>query len=538
MMKRRDLLRGVLAGGSWGVLEACASPGTVAPPVHPASNIGVPGAAPAEPVFAADILALADTALSAARDAGASYADIRIADYRTQGLRAREARIVSVSDDESRGFGVRVIVNGTWGFASSSRLAAEEVVRVARRAAQLARQNSVLMSEPVRLAPGEKHVAVWNMPVRRDAFSVPLEEKVDRLLSINAIALRQPGISFVDSHLTFVREHKFFASSEGARIEQTLQRLDPSFSVTSVDEKRGGFETRASYTDPRALGYEYVEDYPWEDDVRQAAEDARAKHSAPTVEPGKRDLILHPTHLWLTIHESLGHSTELDRALGFEANYAGTSFLTPDKLNAFQLGSPLVNVVAEKTAPGSLATSEYDDDGEKTVEWPLVENGKFVGYQLTRDQAHWVGASRGYACSYAQSWKDVPFQRMPNVNLLPGKAPLSLEQLVAMSDDAILIKGRSSYSIDHQRYNFQFSGQTAWQIKGGRIAHMLKDVAYQASTPQFWSACDALCSAEEYYVGGSFFDGKGQPSQSNAVSHGCVPARFRQIDVLNTKRKV
>jgi TldD protein len=540
MIKRRDVLRGVLAGGSLGVLEACTrAPGSTAPAAAAnASQGAMAPATPNTPAFDPTTLELAAAALQAARDAGATYADVRIADYRTQALRAREARIISVSDDSSRGFGVRVIVNGTWGFASSSLLDRAEVVRVARRAAELARQNSVLMREPVQLAPGQGHVAVWHMPIRRDAFSVPLEEKVERLLSINAIALKQTGISFVDSQMTFVREHKFFASSDGARIEQTLHRLNPSFSVTSVDEKKRGFETRASYTDPRALGYEYVEDYPWEDDVRQAADDARAKHSAPSVEPGKRDLILHPTHLWLTIHESIGHSTELDRALGFEANYAGTSFLTPDKLGSFQLGSPLVNVVAEKTAPGSLATSAYDDDGEKTEAWPLIEAGKFVDYQLTRDQAHWVGRARGHACSYAQSWKDVPFQRMPNVNLLPSKTPLSLDQLIAMSDDAILIKGRSSYSIDHQRYNFQFSGQTAWQIKGGRISHMLADVAYQASTPEFWSACDALCSESEYYVGGSFFDGKGQPSQANAVSHGCVPARFRQIDVLNTKRRV
>jgi TldD protein len=374
--------------------------------------------------------------------------------------------------------------------------------------------------------------------VRRDAFAVPLEEKADRLLSLNAIALRQPGISFVDSQMTFVREHKYFASTEGARIEQTLSRLHPSFTVTSVDSETGDFTTRNSYTDPRALGYEYIEDYPWEEDVRQASEDAREKHRAPSIEPGKRDLILHPTHLWLTIHESIGHSTELDRALGFEADFAGTSFLVPERVGNFQLGSPLINVVAEKTAPGSLATSGYDDDGDATSEWPLVEDGKFVDYQYTRDQAHWLGKSRGHACSYAESWRDVPFQRMPNVNLLPGKSPLSLDQLIAGTDDAVLIKGRSSYSIDHQRYNFQFSGQTAWQVKGGRVTHMLKDVAYQASTPAFWAACDALCSAEEYYVGGSFFDGKGQPSQSNAVSHGCVPARFRQIDVLNTARKV
>lgn len=535
MINRRDLLRGVLAGGSLGALGAC-SRNTPAAPGAPGAPIGALGPSP-EPAFDARVQALAASALQAARDAGATYADIRIADYRTQALRAREQRISSVSDDTSSGFGVRVIANGTWGFAASSRLAEAEVVAVARRAVALAKANSSLQREPVRLAAGQVHVARWNTPIRRDAFSVPLEEKVERLLSINAIALRQPGISFVDSQMAFVREHKFFASSEGARIEQTLHRLNPVCTVTSVDDKRGGFQTRATYADPRALGYEYIEDYPWDDDVRQAAEDARAKHSAPSVEAGKRDLILHPTHLWLTIHESLGHSTELDRAMGLEANYAGTSFLTLDKLGAFQIGSDLINVVAEKTAPGSLATSGYDDDGEQTHAWPLIEGGKFVGYQLTRDQAHWVGEKRGHACAYAQSWKDVPFQRMPNVNLLPGKAKLALAQLIASTDDAILIQGRSSFSIDHQRYNFQFSGQTAYQIKGGRVSHLLKDVAYQASTPAFWAACDALCSEEEYYVGGSFFDGKGQPPQANAVSHGCVPARFRQIDVLNTARK-
>lgn len=539
-MKRRDLLRGALASGSLGLLEACNRAAQA--PTTPLRGSGVQGLGAAgqgaDPTFDARVTKLADSALQAAREAGATYADVRIADYRTQSVRTREARVVSVVDDTSRGFGVRVIAQGTWGFAASSLCTEDEVVRVARQAVELAKANSVMQREPVVLAPGERHVAIWSTPVRRDAFSVSIEEKLARLLSINALALKQPGISFVDSQLSFVREHKLFASSEGSRIEQTLSRLNPSFSVTSVDEKKGGFETRTSYTDPRALGYEYVEDYPWEDDVREAASDARAKHSAPSVEPGKRDLILHPTHLWLTIHESIGHSTELDRALGMEANFAGTSFLTPDKLRKFQLGSELVNVVAEKTAPGSLATSGYDDDGQESMSWPLIERGKFVNYQLTRDQAHWIDEPRGYACSYAQSWKDVPFQRMPNVNLLPGKTPLSLEQLIASTDDGILLKGRNSYSIDHQRYNFQFSGQTAWQIKSGRIIGMLKDVAYQASTPQFWAACDAICSEDEYYVGGSFFDGKGQPSQSNAVSHGCAPARFRQIDVLNTARKV
>jgi TldD protein len=541
MLKRRDLLRGVLAGGSLGWLEACSKasgPGALNAPGQGAPSAAAGSTGAAEPGSDPRVRALAAAALSAARDAGATYADIRIADYRTQALRARENRIVSVSDDASSGFGVRVVAQGTWGFAASALLDEREVVAIARQAVALAKANSVLQRQPVQLAPTQPNVALYATPLERDAFDVPIEEKVERLLSINAIALRQPAISFVDSSMTFVREHKYFASTEGSRIEQTLQRCAPTFTVTSVDEKKGGFQTRASYADPRALGYEYIDRYPWEDDVRQAADDARAKHVAASVEPGKRDLILHPTHLWLTIHESIGHSTELDRALGLEANFAGTSFLTPDKLRHFQLGSPLVNVVAEKTAPGSLATSGYDDDGDKTEAWPLIENGKFVSYQTTRDQAHWVGEPKGHACSYAQSWKDVPFQRMPNVNLLPGKAPLSLDQLVASTDDAILIKGRSSYSIDHQRYNFQFSGQTAWEVKSGRITRMLKDVAYQASTPAFWAACDALCSEEEYYVGGSFFDGKGQPTQSNAVSHGCVPARFRQIDVINTARKV
>ncbi|MEY4544833.1 MAG: hypothetical protein RL685_1028 [Pseudomonadota bacterium] len=523
-MRRRQLLSAALAGGSLGVLHGC-------------SRVSSAPVVPEDPRFDPRVRALAELALDAARDAGASYADVRIADYRTQALRTREARVVSVSDDSSRGFGVRVIAQGTWGFAASSLLTDEEVVRVARQAVALAKTNSVLQREPVQLAPGSRQVARYRTPVRRDAFEVSLDEKVQRLLSINALAQRQPGVSFVDSRMTFVREHKIFASSEGSLIEQTLDRLHPTFTITSVDQKQGGFETRDSYTDPRAMGYEYVEDYPWEEDVREAASDAHAKHSAPAVEPGKRDLILHPTHLWLTIHESIGHPTELDRALGMEANFAGTSFLTPDKLGHFQLGSELVNVVAEKTAVGSLATSGYDDDGERTGEWPLIERGRFVNYQVTRDQAHWLKAPHGFACSYAESWRDVPFQRMPNVNLLPGTKPLSLAQLIASTDDGILLKGRSSYSIDHQRYNFQFSGQTAWQIKSGRVAGLLRGVAYQASTPQFWAACDAICSREEYYVGGSLFDGKGEPSQSNAVSHGCCPARFRQIDVLNTSRR-
>jgi len=338
--------------------------------------------------------------------------------------------------------------------------------------------------------------------------------------------------------MDFVREHKLFASTEGSTIEQTLHRCDPGFVVTAIDEKKGSFQRRAALTDPRALGYEYIEEFDWIGEARQAGEDAVAKHSAPSVEPGVRDLILHPTHLWLTIHESIGHPTELDRAMGLEANYAGTSFLTVDKLGSYRIGSEIVTLHGEKTHPGSLATTGYDDDGVATTEWPLVERGIFVDYQTTRDQAAWIGRDRSYATSYAASWGAVAFQRMPNVNLLPGTAPLSLEQLIADTEDAILIKGRGSYSIDHQRYNFQFGGQVFYEVKNGKVTRMLNDVAYQSRTPEFWQACDAICDESEYYVGGSMNDGKGEPGQSNPVSHGCSPARFRKINVLNTKRSV
>lgn len=527
-MDRRDFIKTTAAGG---LLLACG--GT------PSSGGGT-GPAPTGQVSFSDpaLEDLANLALSAARDAGASYADVRIADYRRQSLSTREDRVTDIRDAEDRGFGVRVIARGTWGFAASGTLDRDEVVRVARRAVALAHANAALQREPVQLAPVDVHRAVWNTPLKKDPFEVSLADKADLLLRINAEALKVSGVSFCSSRMDFVREHKFFASTEGSYIEQTLHRCNPGFTVTSVDAKRGSFQTRNSLSDPQSRGYEYVEEYPWFDDVRQAGADAVAKHTARQLEPGKRDLILHPTHLWLTIHESIGHPTELDRAMGLEANYAGTSFLTRDKMGSFKLGSDIVNFNGEKTHVGSLATCGYDDDGVKTGEWPMVVDGVFVDYQTTRDQAHLIGRERSHGTSYAQSWQDVAFQRMPNINLVPGTAKLTLDDLISSTDDGLLIKGRASYSIDHQRYNFQFSGQTIEEIKGGKVVGMVNDVAYQARTPDFWNACDAICSEDEYYVGGSFYDGKGEPGQVNAVSHGCAPARFRQIDVINTKRSV
>jgi TldD protein len=524
-VNRREFLKSSVAAGGLLLLPGCARRA-------PAPTRGA--AASPDP----QKWALADVALQAAREAGASYADVRIADYRNQYVATREERVEHVDDSEDRGFGVRVIADGAWGFAASASIEPDELARVARRAVELARGNARLRDHPVRLAPVERHVATWSTPIRRDPFEVPLEEKVATLLGINATALRVSGVSFCSSFMHFVREHKFFASSEGSAIEQTLHRCRPGFSVTAVDHKRDGFQTRNAYAEPQGMGYEYVEDYPWDEDARQAGEDAVAKHAAPSVSPGPRDLILHPTNLWLTIHESIGHPTELDRALGMEANYAGTSFLTPDKLGHYRLGSEIVNFVAERTEPGGLATCGYDDDGVKTGEWPLVEGGIFVDYQVTRDQAHWIDRERSTGSSYAQSWKDVAFQRMPNINLAPGQELLGLEELIAGTDDGILVMGRGSYSIDQQRYNFQFGGQAFYEVKGGKVRGMLKDVAYQSRTPDFWKSCDAIGGAEAYELGGSFYDGKGEPGQVNAVSHGCAPARFRRVNVLNTSRSV
>ncbi len=485
-----------------------------------------------------DFEKLAEAALTAARTLGATYADIRIARYRTQSINTREKRVLNVSDSESYGFGIRVIVRGTWGFAASQAVTREEIVKVAKQAVAIATINSKLQKQPLTLAPVQAYKTSWNTPIKKNPFDVPLQDKVQKLLSINEEALKVRGVTFCSSSAAFVNEHKFFASTEGSMIEQDLHRCEPSFTVTSVNRELGSFQTRNSYAEPQGMGYEYFEEYPWLEDVRQEIRVDSDPRVAESVEPGKRDLILHPSNLWLTIHESVGHPTELDRALGMEANYAGTSFLTLDKRGTFKFGSDMVNFVADKTQKNGLATSGYDDDGVKTTEWHLVKSGVFIDYQTTREQAHLLGKKASDGTCYAQSWNAVPFQRMPNVSLQPGPKPLGISGLISDTEDGILIKGRGSYSIDHQRYNFQFGGQAYYEVKKGKITGMLKDVAYQARTPDFWNSCDAIGGVEEYYLGGSFNDGKGEPGQSNAVSHGCCPSRFRSINILNTARTV
>ena len=490
---------------------------------------------------------LANRALDAARSAGASYADVRISRVRNQALSTRERQITGFQDGETFGFGVRVLASGAWGFVASRDLTLAEVERVGRLAVSQAKANAAARRRPVELAPAEVHRdATWRSPIRVDPFEVSIEDKVGLLLAANDAALKVQGARFVTSSMFFVREEKTFANTDGSFITQTIYRSFPQMNVTAV----GGndFQTRLS-TDvqPMGLGYEHVQDAKLVENATRWASDAVAKLTARPVQPGRYDLILMPSHLFLTIHESIAHPTELDRIMGFEANFAGTSFIYPidDYLGKFRYGPDYFNVQAERSAPGSLATVGYDDEGVRPDEYLIVKNGILNDLQTTREQAPWLAdwyrrsgkPVRSHGNSYAESWSQVQFQRMPNVNVMPNpERDVSVEELVSGVQDGIMIEGRGSFSIDQQRYNAQFGGQVFHEIKNGRVTGMLKDVAYQIRTPEFWNSIDGLGGKSTYFAGGSFNDGKGQPSQSNAVSHGCPATRFRKVNVINTGR--
>jgi TldD protein len=402
---------------------------------------------------------------------------------------------------------------------------------------EIARANARWVKRKVELSPAPVAVDVWQTPLTKDPFKIPLEDKAELLLAINARAMGVRGVAFVDSWYEGLGEWKLFASTEGHFIEQQITRIGPGYSVTATDSKTGEFVGREHMIQPMQAGWEYVENAHLVEDAVQIANEALEKLKAPSVEPGKKDLILSPENLFLTIHESVGHPTELDRALGYEANFAGTSFATVEKLNKLQYAAPHVTLYADKTTAGGLASCGYDDDGVKTGRWDLVKDGRFVGYQTTREQAGWIGEKASRGTSYAQDFKSFPFQRMPNVSLQAGSKDLGVKELIGATDDGIYIVGDGSWSIDHQRYNFQFGGQMFYEVKKGKVTRTLKDVAYQSNTLEFWNACDLVGGAREWKLNGVFGDGKGQPMQTNAVSHGCPPARFKGINILNTNAR-
>ena len=502
-------------------------------------------------VFDAASRELAMRALDAARAAGATYADVRINRNRTQGVSTREHRVVGLTDVETEGFGVRVIAGGSWGFAASRILTFEEAERVARQAVAQAKANASARRRPLELAPTEVYPnGVWRSPIEIDPFDIPIEEKVSLLLEANAAALRVKGARFVNSSMVFLREDRFFANTEGTVTEQTIYRCWPQMSVTAVADDGSDFQQRNSTpVQPMGLGYEHVRDSDLVGNAPVWAEEAVQKLSAKPVQPGRYDLVLLPSHLFLTIHEAIAHPTELDRIMGYEANYAGTSFIYPieDYLGKFRFGPEFMNIQGERSTHGALATVGWDDEGVKPRDYLIVKDGILWDLQTTREQAPWLAdwyrsigqEVRSHGCSYAESWADIQFQRMPNVNLLPHPdRDVTLEELIDGVKDGIMIEGRGSYSIDQQRYNAQFGGQVFYEIKNGKIVGMLKDVAYQIRTPEFWNAMDLIGGPSTYRLGGTFNDGKGQPSQSNAVSHGCPATRHRQITVLNTGRSV
>ncbi len=499
--------------------------------------------------------AMANVALNVATSAGASYCDVRIGRYLQQSILTRENRVQNVSNTESIGVGIRVIVAGSWGFAASSDLSNTGIIKAAQQAVAIAKANASAQTQPVQLAPTQGVGDVsWATPIKINAMQVPIKEKAELLLGVNAAAIAA-GANFVNSQMFLVNEQKYFASTDGSYIDQDIHRIWPNFTVTAIDKASGKFRTRNSLSSPMGMGYEYLDGqrnillpnglvaYSDSFDIHQeaiaAAKQAREKLSAPSVKPGKYDLVLDPSHTSLTIHESVGHPLELDRVLGFEANYAGTSFATLDKRrDGFRYASEIVNFTADKTAPNTLGAVGFDDEGIKTKRWDLIKDGILVNYQAVRDQVHLLGETQSHGCSYADSWSSVQFQRMANVSLAPGKTPLSVAAMIKDVEKGIYILGRGSYSIDQQRYNAQFGGQLFYEIKNGQIAGMIEDVAYQIRTPEFWNACSAICDASDFRYGGTFFDGKGQPGQVSAVSHGSSTARFNGINVINTARSL
>ncbi len=524
--------------------SAAAAMAAVAGSVRPARALTMPLGAQADSANRELLM----VGLNAADMAGADYTDVRIGRQQQNFVFTRETQIQNVVDQDTLGCGIRVLVDGTWGFAATRILTQEGVSAAAREAVALAKAHRIARDRPVELLPVPTFPdARWTSAHQIDPWDVSIEEKAEYLLSANEAAMRAPAARFVFSGLFFVKDERNFASSEGSVISQTFVRSWPTLNVTAVSADFSDFQSRNSVIAPMGLGWEYILEQDFPAKAQQWGEEASEKLTAKPVDVGRYDLILDPTHLWLTIHESIGHPTELDRAMGYEANYAGTSFLAPpeDVLGKLKYGPEFMNIQGDRTQEGALSTIGYDDEGVQPDSFMIVKDGMFNDYQTTREQAPWLRwwydsqgiETKSHGCSYAMGWDNVQFQRMPNVSLLPGEQNNTWDDLIAATDDGIAIVGDGSFSIDQQRFNAQFGGQVFYEVKGGKITGMLKDVAYQMRTPDFWNSMDMIGGEDSYVLGGSFFDGKGQPGQINAVSHGCVPARFQQANVINTGRQ-
>ncbi|WP_433613094.1 TldD/PmbA family protein [Prescottella agglutinans] len=507
---------------------------------HGAVPPAVASGHPVDPEFTnLPLHALADAALTVARAAGVEHADLRVHRLVTQSLRLRDGRVQSAQDGVETGFSVRVVVDGTWGFASHAEPTPGRAAAVAAEAVAVARALRALNRERVVLAPEPVYRdATWVSGYVTDPFAVATADKVDLLADWSRRLLDAAGIDHVTASCLQVKEQTFYADLAGSTITQQRVRLHPELEAVSVDPDAGTFETMRSLAPPVGRGWEYLTGTGWEWDAELAEIPGLLadKVAAPSVEAGPTDLVIDPTNLWLTIHESIGHATEYDRAIGYEAAYAGTSFATPDLLGTLQYGTPIMHVTADRTEPHGLASVGFDDDAVAAQRWDLVRDGTLVGYQLDRVFAPRLGLDRSNGCSYADSAHHVPIQRMANVSLQADPAAdTTTADLISRVEDGIYVVGDKSWSIDMQRYNFQFTGQRFFRIRDGRLDGQLRDVAYQATTTDFWGSMEAVGGPSTWRLGGAFNCGKAQPGQVAAVSHGCPSALFRGVNVLNTR---
>jgi TldD protein len=487
--------------------------------------------------------ALADAALSRARQLGANHADVRVERILSQSLALRDGAVSSAMDAITVGLAVRVIVDGTWGFASTVELTPTAAAAIAARAVEVARTLRAVNTEPVVRADEPVYAGVsWVSDYDIDPFTVPTQDKIALLGDWSERLLAADGVDHADAACPQVKENKFYADLAGTTTMQQRVWIEPRFTATAVDRAAGQFETMRTLAPPVGRGWEYAlgtaGGWDFDAELAQVPELLAEKMKAPSVDPGRYDLVIDPTNLWLTIHESVGHATEYDRAIGYEAAYAGTSFATPDLLGTLRYGSELMHVTGDRTVPHGLATVGYDDDGVATGEWDLVRDGVLVGYQLDRTFAPRLGLERSNGCAFADSPHHVPIQRMANVSLQPDPArDTTTDELIAGVDRGIYVVGDKSWSIDMQRYNFQFTGQRFYRIENGRLAGQLRDVAYQATTTDFWGSLRALGGPSSWLLSGALNCGKAQPGQVAAVSHGCPPGLFEQVNVLNAARE-
>ena len=480
---------------------------------------------------------LADAALNRSRELGAEHADLRVERLRSQNVGLRDGRVEYSRDGEEIGLAVRLVHEGTWGFAAGMEMTTEEAVRLAEQAVDVARVSAPVNTDRVELADESVYGdATYVSAYDVDPFGVPEPEKLALLTDFCERLMAADGVDHVNASLWSVKENKFYADLAGTSTTQQRVRTWPEFTAVAVDRAQGGFETMRTIGPPAGRGWEYLTGVGWdfEAELAELPELLAARTKAPSIEAGRYDLVIHPSNLWLTIHESIGHATELDRALGYEAAYAGTSFATVDGLNSLQYGSPVMHVTGDRVAEHGLSTIGYDDEGVAGQQWDIVRDGVLVGYQTDRNMARLMNLGRSNGCAYADSSGHVPVQRMANVSLQPAASGPSTEDLIGRVERGLYVVGDKSWSIDMQRYNFQFTAQRFYLIENGQLVGQVRDAAYQATTTDFWGAMKAVGGPQTYELHGSFQCGKAQPGQGAPVSHGCPSALFRGINILNT----